>query len=62
MPKWIAALLCLATCLFVLASGVNADFTIHVGLRTPPAEAHCHRVGTRSTDLGRVLDVYACRP
>ncbi|QNI53746.1 hypothetical protein SynBIOSE41_01225 [Synechococcus sp. BIOS-E4-1] len=62
MQRWIAALLCLATGLFVLASGVRTDSTIHVGSRIPPAEAHCHRVGTRTTDEGRVLNVYACRP
>lgn len=61
MRRLIAALLSLAAFVFVLASGVKADYTIHVGSRTPPTEAHCHRVGTRSTDEGRVLNVYACR-
>ena len=61
MRRLIAALLSLTVFVFVLASGVKADYTIHVGSRTPPAEAHCHRVGTRSTDEGRVLSIYACR-
>ena len=59
--RWlITALLSLAAFVVVLASGAKADVTIHVGSRTPPAEAHCHRIGTRSTDEGRVLNVYAC--
>ncbi len=61
--RWlITALLSLAAFVVVLASGAKADVTIHVGSRTPPAEAHCHRVGTCSTDESRVLSVYACRP
>ena len=61
--RWlITALLSLAAFVVVLARGTKADVTIHVGSRTPPAEAHCHRVGTRSTDEGRVLSVYSCRP
>ncbi len=61
MRRLIAALLSLTVFVFVLASGVKADYTIHVGSRTPPAEAHCHRVGTMNTDEGRFLSVYACR-
>ena len=61
MQQLIMALLSLTALVVVLASGAKADFTIHVGSRTPPAEAHCHRIGTRSTDEGRVLSVYACR-
>ena len=61
MRQLITALLSLTALVVVLASGAKADFTIHVGSRTPPAEAHCHRIGTRSTDEGKVLSVYACR-
>jgi hypothetical protein len=60
MRRLIAALLSMGALVVVLASGSKADVTIHVGSRTPPAEAHCHRIGTRSTDEGRVLNVYAC--
>jgi len=56
----IAALLFLMAFMFALVRDVKADYSIHVGARTPPVEAHCHRIGTRSTDEGRVLNVYAC--
>ena len=62
MRRLIVVLLSLVAFVVVLASAAKADLTIHVGTRTPPAEAHCHRVGTRSTEEGRVLSVYACRP
>lgn len=62
MRRLIVVLLSLVAFVVVLSSAAKADLTIHVGTRTPPAEAHCHRVGTRSTDEGRVLSVYACRP
>ncbi len=62
MRRLIVVLLSLVAFVVVLTSAAKADLTIHVGTRTPPAEAHCHRVGTRSTDEGRVLSVYACRP
>ena len=62
MRRLLAALLFLATFGLALVSGVRADYSIHVGARTPPAEAHCRRVGTRSTDEGRLLNVYVCRP
>ena len=62
MRALFAALLFLMAFSFALVSDVKADYSIHVGMRTPPAEAHCRRVGTRSTDEGRLLNVYVCRP
>ena len=62
MRALLLALLSLAAFAIVLANAVKADYSIHVGTRTPPEEAHCHRVATRSTDDGRVLNVYHCRP
>ena len=62
MRKLLSALLFMAALSLALISGVKADYSIHVGARTPPADAHCQRVGTRSTDEGRLLNVYLCRP
>ena len=62
MRLLITALFFLAAFVAVTASGVRADYTIHVGSRIPPAAAHCHRVGTRRTDEGKTLTVYVCRP
>ncbi|WP_413326590.1 hypothetical protein [Synechococcus sp. MIT S9503] len=62
MRRLLAVLFFLTAFSIALVSGVKADYSIHIGARTPPAEAHCHRVGTRSTDEGRVLNVFVCRP
>ena len=61
MRTLLAVLFFLTAFSVAVVSGVKADYSIHIGARTPPAEAHCRRVGTRSTDEGRVLNVYLCR-
>ncbi len=62
MRVLLTALLSLAACSLVLASGVKSTerFTIHIGLRLPPAELGCIQSGQVQTDEGRRLSVFKC--
>ena len=56
------ALLSLAACALVLATGVSRSerFTIHIGSRLPPAELGCVQAGHVQTDEERRLKVFKC--
>ena len=56
----IAVLLSLAALSFVLVTGMKDNYTIHIGVRTPPVEAGCSQVGEDRTDEGKVLGIYSC--
>ena len=56
----LAALLSLAALMFALVTSEKDNYTIHVGARTPPAEAGCHQTGQQRTDEGRLLGIYFC--
>ena len=56
----LAVVLSLAAFAFALVTGTKDNYTIHIGARTPPAEARCQQIGVESTDEGRVLGVYSC--
>ena len=65
LGKWkmrfvLAALLFLAALSFVLVSSKNDNYTIHIGARTPPAEAGCRQIGVTNTDEGKLLGIYSC--
>ena len=54
----IAVLLSLAALSFVLVTGTKDNYTIHIGVRTPPVEAGCSQVGEDRTDEGKVLGIF----
>ena len=56
----LAALLSLAALSFVLVTSKKDNDTIHIGARTPPAEAGCRQIGMETTDEGRSLGIYSC--
>ncbi len=56
----LTALLSLAALIFVLATSAKDNYTIHIGGRTPPAEAGCSQIGLERTDEGRLLGIYSC--
>ena len=62
MRVLLTALLSLAACSLVLATGVKSTerFTIHIGSRLPPAELGCVQSGHVQTDEGRRLKVFKC--
>ena len=56
----LAALLSLAALSFVVVTSEKENYTIHIGARTPPAEAGCRQIGMETTDEGRSLGIYSC--
>jgi hypothetical protein len=56
----LAALLSIAALSFVLVTSEKDNYTIHIGARTPPAEAGCHQIGVENTDEGKSLGIYSC--
>ena len=56
----LAALLSLAALSFVLVTSKKDNDTIHIGARTPPAEAGCRQIGMENTDEGKSLGIYSC--
>ena len=62
MRVLLTALLSIAACSLVLATGVKSTerFTTHIGLRLPPAELGCIQSGHVQTDEGRRLKVFKC--
>ena len=46
----------------VLIAGANGSqgYTTHVGLRVPPSEARCVKIGELSSDDGRLLSIFQC--
>ena len=56
----LAALLSLAALSFVLVTSEKDNYTIHIGARTPPAEAGCRQIGLENTDEGKSLGIYSC--
>ena len=62
MRVLLMALLSLAACALVLATGMKSTerFTTHIGSRLPPAELGCVRTGRVQTDEGRRLSVFKC--
>ena len=62
MRALLMALLSLAACVLVLATGVKSAerFTIHIGSRLPPAELGCVQSGHVQIDEGRRLSVFKC--
>ena len=56
----IATLLSLVALSFVLVTGTEDNYTIHIGARTPPLEAGCSKVGEGRTDEGKLLGIYSC--
>ena len=58
----LTALLSLAACVLMLASGAKSSerFTTHIGSRLPPAELGCAQSGHVRTDEGRRLKVFKC--
>ena len=62
MRVFLMALLSLASCALVLATGVKTTerFTIHIGSRLPPVELGCVQSGQVQTDEGRQLRVFKC--
>ena len=62
MRVLLTALLSLAACALVLATGVKSTerFTTHIGSRLPPAELGCVQSGDVQTDEGRRLKVFKC--
>ena len=55
-----AALLSLAALCLVLVTSEKDNYTIHVGARTPPAEAGCRLIGNDRTEEGKILGIYSC--
>ena len=62
MRVLLTALLSIAACALVLATGVKGTerFTIHIGSRLPPAELGCVQSGHAQIDEGRRLRVFKC--
>ena len=62
MRVLLTALLSLAACVLVLATGMKSTerFTTHIGSRLPPAELGCVQSGHVQTDEGRQLRVFKC--
>ncbi len=56
----LTALLSLAVLFFVLVTSEKDNYTIHIGARTPHADAKCHQLGVETTDDGRLLGIYSC--
>ena len=56
----LAALLSLAALSFALVTSEKDNYTIHIGARTPPAEAGCRQIGAANTDEGKRLGIYSC--
>ena len=56
----LSALLSMAALTFVLVISEKDNYTIHIGARTPPAEAGCRQIGQERTDEGRLLGIYSC--
>ena len=54
------ALLSLAALCLVLVTSEKDNYTIHVGARTPPAEAGCRQIGNDRTEEGKILGIYSC--
>jgi hypothetical protein len=50
----------MAALIFVLVISEKDNYTIHIGARTPPAEAGCRQIGQERTDEGRLLGIYSC--
>ena len=62
MSILLAGLFSLAAFAFVLTTSVtsSASYTMHIGSRTPPAEADCIQTGGFRTDQEKLLKIYKC--